>query len=123
MNENLFGTIKAMTDCSHCGSPVMLNGPLLEVYCSSCQNNLNLSVDFWNDIIYSLEKLVYTQKPGSIQRTTIMSKGHTFKVALSREIPECIKCKTDLDMMTVSLNSILCRQCGSENEISAPQMV
>jgi Zn finger protein HypA/HybF involved in hydrogenase expression len=122
MNETPFGTIKAMTDCSHCGSPVMLNGPLLKVNCTSCQNSLNFSVKFWNGMVSDLEELVYTQKPGSIQKTTIMTEGYTFKVTLSREIPECSKCKTDLSMMTVApnSNSIFCGKCGTENEISKP---
>ena len=46
-----YGIFKVIATCTHCGNPVVVNGPMTAPKCPSCRKELELSPDIWSDII------------------------------------------------------------------------
>ncbi|MBU1219960.1 hypothetical protein KKF34_04155 [Myxococcota bacterium] len=116
MNRYRYGGLKILTNCSQCGSPLVINGPVLKQQCNSCQNEAVFSKKFWNGLIVQLDKNIVE---GSKSKGTsdIVYDGFTFKISWNLFSPECNKCKSLLPIDDFSLGgAIRCSNCGDFSE-------
>jgi hypothetical protein len=117
MSDVRYGSLKVVTKCSFCDSPVIINGPVLKLKCKFCDKELLFSKNLWNEIIYKLDEFIYDSKSGAKNTLTSGSGKFEFKVTYSNDVPKCVKCKTELNVEGVYGDSIKCEDCGELNSI------
>lgn len=79
MAEGRFGIFKVLATCTHCGNPVVVNGPLTEPACPSCSRSITLSPDVWGDIIGEYLEDYAGLEPGDGKNCTLMTGEVTVK--------------------------------------------
>ncbi|MGM0597494.1 MAG: hypothetical protein ACQES9_10690 [Myxococcota bacterium] len=123
MNKTRFGSLRILTECSYCGSPLVLNGPQKKVICNSCNKQIHFSEDVWNGIFTYFDQNIHTMMPGEQDSLTMLQDGYTFKISYSLTPPKCQKCQTQLpvDSSLDFSSSLRCPSCANEHRvISAP---
>jgi len=93
-----------MVDCSHCGNPVVTNGPLSRTACPSCLQTVTLPPDLWGGIIGDYLADYDKLEPGSGTDGTLMTGDLTVKyscVRLPPPAPACPTCEENWDLESV----------------------
>lgn len=109
---------KVQTACSHCGNPLVINGPARSPVCSACQNTVRVGPGLWQSIMEDIEKNPSSLKKGEGYSSTLMSGGFTFKIDYSRSTPICADCKTEWDLDSVADGTdgfFTCTKCGHKS--------
>jgi len=113
-----YGIFKVMVDCSHCGNPVVTNGPLSRVTCPSCLQTVSLPPDLWSGIIGDYLADYGKFEPGSGTDGTLMTGGLTVKfscIRLPPPDPACPTCEENWDLKSVENGAdrvLVCGKCG-----------
>jgi ribosomal protein S27E len=113
-----YGIFKVIATCTHCGNPVVVNGPMTAPKCPSCRKELELSPDIWSEIIGDYVEEYEDNEPGSGNEGTMMSGGLTLKysyIKLPPPDPACPKCEENWDLDTVENGAsrmLACSKCG-----------
>jgi len=111
--------------CPKCDSSVKVNGPLRNIHCNACQNNLELPVKFWKDnMLDALEWIVTDMKEGEGYNMKQFGQYET-NWTLYELSPRCEECNTKLvlkDIVIKEEGEITCKECGTKtNIIPAPE--
>ena len=105
-----YGFFEIRTTCGSCGQPVPVNGPFLEVTCTSCFNKVDIPAEifagFLNDFEEEYDGLSEREGSGG----TLMSGSGTYKYGYWKLEPECSSCKKPLSLPD-SGGAVSC-QCG-----------
>ncbi|MBN2723352.1 MAG: DUF4200 domain-containing protein [Deltaproteobacteria bacterium] len=126
MDTVRYGSLKILTNCMSCGSPLVINGVLRKKLCSSCQNYLVVDEKLWNSLILALDKFIYSKENNSIENSSLEIDGVTLKISKGKSEPHCRKCAAPLPMNLVSSFSeeIACSNCGEKHSIqNAPSWI
>lgn len=113
-----YGIFKVIATCTHCGNPVVVNGPMTAPKCPSCRKDLELSPDIWSEIIGDYVEEYEDTESGSGNEGTMMSGGLTLKyscVKLPPPDPACPKCEENWDLDSVENGAdrmLSCSKCG-----------
>jgi hypothetical protein len=91
----IFGLMECRIECTKCGAPVPLNGPLEVAHCEQCQTDIDIPHEYWNDIFKDFWEDLKDLKEKEGRNVTQFG---TFKSTLmwGRRIPRCTDCKEDL---------------------------
>lgn len=117
-SKTRYGIFKVMADCSHCGNPVVMNGPLSRITCPSCRQTLTLSPDVWSEIIGDYLADYDKLEPGSGTDGTLMTGDLTIKcsyIRLPPPDPACPTCEQNWDLRSVENGAdrvLVCAKCG-----------
>ena len=99
-----YGIFKVIATCTHCGNPVVVNGPLREPVCPSCLKAIPVPADVWAEIVGDYLADYSTTKPGSGGESTMMTGGLTIRyssVRLPPPDPACPDCEENWDLRSV----------------------
>jgi endogenous inhibitor of DNA gyrase (YacG/DUF329 family) len=113
-----YGIFKVIATCTHCGNPVVVNGPLAQPFCSSCSKAVDIAPEQWQSIIGDYLKDYDETEPGSGSEGTLMSGGLTLKytcIRLPPPDPACPKCETNWELDSVengANRNLACKKCG-----------
>lgn len=100
---------KIKMDCTECGRPVVINGPMQKVKCGACQSLITLDSDVWESVVDAGDGL-----GGEI---TLLSHSG-FGISYRNRRPRCHGCETTLnaaDVPTGSTEPLRCGKCGMEH--------
>lgn len=114
MEEIRYGSLNITTNCSHCGSSMIITGPAREIPCNSCHEILNISEEIWNTVFQKLEQLVINFNLYEENSYSIASGKSKLKITMKNSPPACPKCHTTLDLKNANSFSgeIRCTDCG-----------
>ncbi|MBU1538099.1 hypothetical protein KKF84_22495 [Myxococcota bacterium] len=118
-----YGSLKILTDCSHCGSPVTVNGPQREVLCTSCHRELPFPEETWNHLFRELDQFVMGHPGGGKKSSTVTSGESTLKVTMTSGTPSCSKCQGTLELGSSDAftGETRCQGCGETTSfVEAP---
>jgi len=86
--------IQLYMECPHCAQPVMLNGPIQNLSCSYCLNDIHLSPGIWANLLVDIEDLF--ESTVEVNQTylsdSVGHEGYDFDLTVSREGPVCTEC-------------------------------
>ena len=110
-----FGRFELLSECDHCGKPLMLNGPMRKVHCRHCLKDNYLNPDFWKSVVHTLEEKYYEDLTWGLGFVGTLWSGTSVKFRSYREVPACSKCGSILESMDVESGNdgkITCSECG-----------
>jgi len=113
-----YGIFKVMTSCPHCGNPVIVNGPMTEPACGSCQQKVAVDDDLWKELVGSYLEEYDELEPGEGKEGSIDTGSMELKftyVRLPPPTPACPDCETEWDLDEVQTGfdgEVTCKQCG-----------
>ncbi len=113
-------SIECSISCPKCDSSIILNGPLEEAHCNACQNNFEISHDFWQGIFSSiLNDLMTDLENGYGRNSTIFGEFNT-RLRYFYTQPYCAKCKVKLTIPNdiKKKGKITCSSCNEEKTIA-----
>lgn len=107
--------------CPGCDLPVPLDGPLLKTTCIHCGKSLELTPEYWWELLgEGCAEMLNTPVGQGISSTVFGQVSGT--VTLGRLNPYCLNCKTDfedaLDLVPGTIHT--CGNCGSKCSVSPP---
>jgi uncharacterized protein (DUF983 family) len=112
------GIFKVIATCTHCGNPVIVNGPLTNPVCSSCLKEIEIPPETWVDIIGCYLEDFNELSPGDGSNSTLMAGNLTLKysyIKLPPPAPACLKCETNWELESIQNGTdgnMVCRNCG-----------
>lgn len=121
-----YGIFKVMVDCTHCGNPVVVNGPLSNPRCPSCLEQVAVPPGVWSSIIGDYLESYSGYAPGSGSEGTVFSGGITAKysaIRLPPPDPACPDCEENWDLVSVGDGDdgmLSCRKCGRKTPVFPP---
>ncbi|NHJ87464.1 MAG: hypothetical protein FK734_18530 [Asgard group archaeon] len=114
-------SIECSIVCPRCDSSIILNGPITMAHCNSCQENVEISEEFWGNMIDSiLEDMLDELTEGYGRNSTIFGEFNT-RLRYYHMPPVCSKCKKKLDLpekLSQTKGYIKCSHCDEKNRIS-----
>jgi hypothetical protein len=114
MTSPRYGSLSARTECNHCGAPLPLNAPVLEVSCAQCSGQVSVPAETWGVMLRDLDDhIVLPEGEGRTANTVI--GGQKLVYEIKREVPYCEKCGTAFEIADVPVGTsrnIACTQCG-----------
>jgi len=115
-------SIECSISCPKCDSSIILNGPLEKAHCNACQNDFDISKDFWQTIFSSILKDLATDlESGYGRNSTIFGEFNT-RLRYFNTPPYCPKCKLKLSIPDEDMKGkkkIICASCNDEKNISS----
>lgn len=121
--ELQFGAIEIRSNCKYCGYPIMINGPVDQVLCHTCQRNNQIPQ---KDMVGILQRLFSEWEENRIEHKVTAMGQINSTYWIGREEPFCEKCKTTFPQSVLSLPegestaTIFCGNCGKETLVSRP---
>lgn len=113
-------SIECSISCPRCDSSIILNGPVKVAHCNACQENVEISGDFWEGILNSiLNDITDEITEGYGRNSTIFGEFNTRLIYYNMP-PVCLKCKKKLvlpDKFAGNKNTIKCSNCDEKNSI------
>ena len=79
----VFLSLECRTSCDKCGQPVMVNGPLPEVLCRSCQSRVAIGHGAWRSLLAHVIDAARRLADAEDNQLRVMS-GMDFSVTLKR---------------------------------------
>ncbi|MFC1670852.1 ankyrin repeat domain-containing protein [Spirochaetota bacterium] len=114
--KSKYYSYKIQMDCTECGQPLIINGPMLSLKCGACQSNVQIGKDVWKSIIESSSGL-----GGTMNILTYSD----FQFDYRKADPQCSQCEARLNadkIVTGNDGTIVCEQCQAHhNTYPAPQ--
>ncbi|MBU1534694.1 zinc ribbon-containing protein [Myxococcota bacterium] len=110
-------TYELQTSCSHCGNPLMLNGPNRSTLCNDCTREVEIQPGVWKSLLEDGEKEYHQYTEGQGSSGTMMTGGFTFQYKMYRLAPRCPKCKKNLATDSVkagTTTTITCPDCSNQ---------
>lgn len=117
------GSLKIiLSECPHCGHPIVVNGPLTTLKCSSCHDDVQIAPQQWQTLFGKLDDAIEIYGAGHESTDEIEDKSHLKVTFKTLSALNCIKCETVLNVTQISAaaNSLSCHQCGHSHTLSAP---
>jgi|GEM_PF-524418 len=115
-----FVSIEIKTSCEKCGLPVMVNGPLQAILCTSCHHEKKISAMTWKSMLEdSLEDCKSLKKGEGMQSQTIAGDFNR-SLTITNEFPLCYSCSKKLKNIPENITetvSIICFQCKANNTV------
>lgn len=111
-----YAAFKIRTSCSHCGNPLILNGPMRAPECPACLNPVEIAPSVWKGLMEDVVEEYHTLQDGQGSSSTMMIGGFTFKLQYYRATPKCLQCKTHMDADSVATGAdmpLKCTSCGT----------
>ncbi len=113
--------VEVSITCPRCDMPVPLDGPLLNTACVHCGNSLELTPEYWWELLgEGCAEMLNTPVGQGVSSTVFGQVSGT--VTLARLNPYCLNCKTDLedprDLAPGTTHT--CGNCGSRCPVSPP---
>lgn len=108
-------SIKARVDCSECGQPVPLDGPLQKAHCNSCQSDFPVRARLWKSVMEDAENRHETLLGGAVHGDKIRHHGVEMTYELRVTVPACEQCGAAFPAEAVSTLDELqfcCTGCG-----------
>lgn len=108
----VFVSLECRTSCGKCGQPVMVNGPLPEVLCHSCQSVVKIGQPTWRSLLGHVINAARGLADGEDNRMRLIS-GMEFSVNLRRTAPACAVCSAALPPPGAGGDPFSCPACGA----------
>lgn len=99
-----YGIFKVIVTCTHCGNPVVVNGPLTAPVCPSCRRSVSMPAEVWADMVGDFLADYKKTKPGSGGENTMMTGGLTVRysaIRLPPPDPACPDCEENWDLGSI----------------------
>ncbi len=121
MENFRFGSFRVLTECSYCGSALVLNGPQRKIVCNSCRKENYFSSEIWRNIILMVDKDTYSMRDAQRDSSILVQDGYTFKISYGRGKPVCSNCQNQLqlDGSIEFRDSVECNSCGTAHSVSS----
>ncbi len=107
--------IELLSECPHCGNPLLLNGPLRVPLCPSCKRRVNIPERFMHRaLVYYGDAVDAPSKTYGPHKE--MPSGFSLRHTLKAEHPRCAKCNATLpcdDIATGYNGTGTCAKCGT----------
>jgi hypothetical protein len=87
-----YGSFTVRTECTHCGQPLPVNGPVQRVHCGSCQNDVALADGIWSTVLGDFDDACDSLAEGAGVANKQEVAGFTVHYEYSRAVPRCEKC-------------------------------
>lgn len=108
-------SIKARVDCSECGQPIPLDGPLRQAHCNMCQSDVPVRAGLWQSVLEDAEKRYETLLGGAVHGDKVRHHGVEMTYELRVTVPACEQCGVAFPNEAVSQVGELqfcCTGCG-----------
>lgn len=113
-----FAYLKAHTQCSACGNPLIISSPGPQFHCRYCMSEIRINKEILRDLLATLRDAL-TERRGSYTMS-FMTRGFTFGCELGRTPPECPSCGEALHQAALSESALShgeaarCGRCNAE---------
>lgn len=108
-------SIKARVDCSECGQPVPLDGPVRKAHCNMCQSEVAVRPGLWQAVLTEAENRYETLLGGAVHADKLQRHGQEMTFELRVTVPACEQCGAAFPAEAVSHLGELqfcCTACG-----------
>jgi hypothetical protein len=108
-------SIKARVDCSECGQPVPLDGPVRQAHCNMCQSEVAVRPGLWQGVLLQAEQRHETLLGGAVHGDKARHQGQEMTYELRVAVPACEECGAPFPAEVVSRVETLqfcCTTCG-----------
>jgi hypothetical protein len=115
MTSPRYGSLAARTECNHCGAPLPLDAPALEVTCAQCSGRVSVPAETWGAMLTELDEQIDQLGEGQGRTANTVIGGQKLVYEIKREMPHCEKCGTALEIAAWRVGTsrnLACTQCG-----------
>lgn len=115
MSSPRYGSLSARTECNHCGAPLPLNAPTLEVTCAQCMGRVAVPAETWGSMLGDLDEQIDELAEGQGRTVNALVSGQKLVYDIKREMPHCEKCNAPLQIAMWPVGTsrnFACTQCG-----------
>lgn len=108
-------SIKARVDCSECGQPVPLDGPIRKAHCNMCQSEVLVRPGLWQAVLEEAENRHETLLGGAVHADKLQDHGQEMTYELRVTVPSCEQCGAAFPAEAVTHTDELqfcCTTCG-----------
>jgi len=115
MTSPRYGSLSARTECNHCGAPLPLDAPALEVSCTRCSGRVSVPAETWGAMLTDLDDQIDLLAEGQGHATNKVIGGQKIVYEIKREMPHCEKCGTPLEVAAWPVGTsydVACTGCG-----------
>lgn len=117
-DEARYGGFKVRVDCSACGHPVPVNGPLERAHCDSCQQEFALPSEMWRVLLEQFDDDYASMTFGASSSATRGFADLQAHFTVRCVMPECGQCHKPLAVDQATNDGatpIICSGCGARN--------
>lgn len=115
MTSPRYGSLSVRTECNHCGAPVPLDAPALELSCAQCTEQVSVPASLWGKMLHELDDQIDELAEGGGHTVNKVIGGQKLVYGIKREMPHCEKCNAPLavaDFPVGTSQNFACAQCG-----------
>ncbi len=115
MTSPRYGSLSVRTECKHCGAPLPLDAPALEVSCTQCSGRVSVPAETWGAMLTDLDDQIDLLAEGQGRVTNEVIEAQKIVYELKREMPRCEKCGTPLEVAAWPVGTsqnFCCTGCG-----------
>lgn len=119
-----FSILEITVTCPKCTMPLFVNGPLKNITCENCHNEINLSKGVWKTIISDVKWIIGISNQNEGKKTEYTSPNGLEINWLSGNMkPYCMNCKEDFSDISVKEEkqwAHTCSSCGKITTVMLP---